>query len=86
MALVIHSTSLYNSNSKDRESSFRRYLLEEFHIKKVFELAVVRKEVFDKSNDKAIAPACVLFYKYANGDDTNNNIITHIALKPSRFF
>ena len=86
VALVIHSTSLYNSNSKDRESSFRRYLLEEFHIKKVFELAVVRKEVFDKSNDKAIAPACVLFYKYANGDDTNNNIITHIALKPSRFF
>ena len=86
VALVIHSTSLYKSNSKDRESSFRRYLLEEFHIKKVFELAVVRKEVFDKSNDKAIAPACVLFYKYANGDDTNNNIITHIALKPSRFF
>ena len=86
VALVIHSTSLYNSNSKDRESSFRRYLLEEFHIKKVFELAVVRKEVFDKSNDKAIAPACVLFYKYDNGDDTNNNIINHIALKPSLFF
>ncbi len=84
VALIIHSTSLYNS--RDEESSFRRYLLEEFHIKKVFELAAVRKEVFDKSNDKAIAPACVLFYKYANGDNTNNNIITHIALKPSRFF
>ena len=86
VALVIHSTSLYNSNSKDGDSSFRRYLLEEFHIKKVFELAAVRKEVFDKSNDKAIAPACVLFYKYANGDNTNDNIITHIALKPNRFF
>lgn len=86
VALVIHSTSLYNSNSGDGGSSFRRYLLEEFHIKRVFELAAVRKEVFDKSNDKAIAPACILFYKYANGDNTNNNIITHVALKPSRFF
>lgn len=86
VALVIHSMSLYNLNSKDGYSPFRQYLLEEFYIKKIFELAAVRKEVFEKSNDKAVAPACVLFYKYAKGENTNNNVITHIALKPSRFF
>ena len=86
VALVIHSMSLYNLNSKDGYSPFRQYLLEEFHIKKIFELAAVRKEVFEKSNDKAVAPACVLFYKYAKGENTNNNVITHISLKPSRFF
>lgn len=84
IALVIHSTSLYNS--KDGVSVFRKYLLDQFYIKGVTELACVRKEVFDKSNDKSIAPACVLFYKYANGNNTESNVITHISIKPSRFF
>lgn len=84
VALIIHSTSLYNS--KDGVSVFRKYLLDQFYIKGVTELACVRKEVFDKSNDKSIAPACILFYKYANGSNTDSNIITHISIKPSRFF
>lgn len=90
VALIIHSTSLYNS--KDGVSVFRKYLLDQFYIKGVTELACVRKEVFDKtndkdkSNDKSIAPACVLFYKYANGNNTDSNVITHISIKPSRFF
>ena len=84
VALIIHSTSLYNS--KAGISVFRKYLLDQFYIKGITELACVRKEVFDKSNDKSIAPACVLFYKYANGSNTDSNIITHISIKPSRFF
>lgn len=84
VALIIHSTSLYNS--KDGVSVFRKYLLDQFYIKGVTELACVRKEIFDKSSDKSIAPACILFYKYANGNNTDNNVITHISLKPSRFF
>ena len=84
VALIIHSTSLYNS--KDGVSVFRKYLLDQFYIKGVTELACVRKEVFEKSNDKSIAPACVLLYKYANGGNTDSNIITHISIKPSRFF
>lgn len=84
VALIIHSTSLYNS--KDGVSVFRKYLLDQYYIKGVTELACVRKEVFDKSNDKSIAPACVLFYKYANGINTDFNVITHISIKPSRFF
>lgn len=84
VALIIHSTSLYNS--KNGVSVFRKYLLDQFYIKGVTELACVRKEVFDKSNDKSIAPACVLFYRYANGSNTDSSIITHISIKPSRFF
>lgn len=84
IALIIHSTSLYNS--KNGGNAFRNYLLEHFHLHKVVELACVRKEIFDKSNDKAIAPACILFYKNAYGKDTGSNVVTHIAVKPSLFF
>ena len=88
VALIIHSTSLYNS--KDGVSDFRQYLLNEFLIKQVTELSCVRKEVFDKPNNKdtdsSIAPACVLFFKYAFGKNTDANIITHISIKPSKFF
>src|SRR5690606_7212351 len=65
---------------------FRKYLLDRFIINKVFELAPVRKEVFDKSNDKAVAPATILFYQFAFEKVTDENTIEHITLKPSRFF
>ncbi len=81
-ALIVTSKVLYNLQG----SSFRNYFLNQFFIERVFELAPVRREVFDKSNDKATAPACVLFFSYANGTNTDNNLIEHIALKPSRFF
>lgn len=81
-ALIVTSKILYNNQSKD----FRTYFLHHFHLERVFELAPVRKEVFDKSNDKAIAPACILFFKSAFGQNTDHNSIEHIALKPSRFF
>lgn len=81
-ALVVVSKVLYNLDSK----KFRSFVLENLYINQVFELAPVRKEVFNNSNDPAIAPACVLFYKNANGESTDNNVINHIALKSSRFF
>jgi len=85
IALIIRSTILYNKGYSEN-SKFRQYFLEEFYINKVLELAPVRFEVFDKSNDPAIAPAAVLFFKYANGLNTDNNIIEHLSLKPSKFF
>ena len=84
-ALIVRSTILYNKGYSEH-SKFRQYLLEEFFIKKVLELAPVRFEVFDKSNDPAIAPAAVIFYKYANGLNTDDNTVEHLSLKPSRFF
>lgn len=87
VSLIIRSSSLYNLGyNKESGSPFRQYWLEEFFIDKIFELAPVRHEVFEKSNDPAIAPAAVLFYRYAGGINTDNNIVHHITLKKSRFF
>lgn len=81
-ALVLVSKILYNLDGK----KFRTHILEHLYINQIFELAPVRKEVFNKSNDPAIAPACILFYKNAYGQPTDKNVIKHISLKPSRFF
>lgn len=81
-ALIVTSKILYNLNAE----GFRRCFLHKYFIDKVFELAPVRREVFDKSNDPSIAPAAILFFRYAQGEDTDKNIIEHIALKPNRFF
>lgn len=82
VGFIATSKVLYNLNAQ----GFRKYLLDQFTIDKVFELAPVRKEVFDKSNDKAVAPAVVLFYQFAFDKTTDENIVEHITLKPSRFF
>ena len=81
-ALIVTSKVLYNLQSE----KFRKYFLHNYFIERVFELAPVRREVFEKSNDKAIAPACVLFFSSAKGKSTDTNLIEHITLKPSRFF
>lgn len=85
IALIVRSTILYNKGYSEH-SKFRQYFLEEFFIEKILELAPVRLEVFDKSNDPAIAPAAVLFYRYANGLNTDKNTTKHVSIKPSRFF
>lgn len=82
IGLIVTSKILYNQNAKD----FRKYFLECFTLRKVFELAPVRREVFNNSNDKAIAPASVLFYDYTSHSSNDENIVEHITLKPSRFF
>ncbi len=82
VSLIVTSKVLYNLNGK----KFRKYFLDNFKIQKVFELAPVRHQVFDKSSDPPIAPAAILFYKPALNQDTTKNIIKHISLKPSRFF
>lgn len=87
IAFIIGSRSLYNLGyNKEERSVFRQYLLEEYFIDKVFELAPVRYEVFEKSNKPAVAPAAVIFYRFANGANTDRNIVHHISLKQSRFF
>ncbi|MDR2096994.1 MAG: N-6 DNA methylase [Spirochaetaceae bacterium] len=86
IVFIIRSSILYNNGSTENFSIFRRYLLEEYFVHKIVELAPVRHEVFDKSNDPSIAPAAILFYQYAHGSSTDNNIVEHITVKPSRFF
>ena len=57
-----------------------------YSIYKVLELAPVRREVFDKSNDKAIAPASILFFRYSHGKNTGSKELIHYCLKPNRLF
>ena len=82
IALVLTSKILYNINA----AQFRKYFLQNFTIDKVLELSPVRKEIFNNSNDKAVAPAAVLFYRYDPSLEEKSNIIEHISLKPSNFF
>lgn len=86
VSFIVRSSSLYNLGYNNEFSPFRQYWLEEYFVDKIFELAPVRHEVFEKSNQPAVAPAAVLFYRYANGLNTDQNKVEHIALKASRFF
>jgi hypothetical protein len=94
IVFIIRSAILYNMGRKkkinmgDNEifSEFRRYLLEEYFIHKIVELAPVRHEVFDRAGDPPVAPAAIIFYQYAQGNSTDDNIVEHITVKPSRFF
>jgi hypothetical protein len=85
VAFIIKSSILYNLGYLE-QNPFRPYWLQEFYIDQVFELAPVRHEVFNRSNDSAVAPAVMVFYRYAFGENTDKNVIEHITLKPSRFF
>lgn len=82
VALIIRSQILYNTGYEKSSSSFRKYFLQEFYLDKVFELAPARREIFTN----AIAPASILFYRYAFNQSTYENETIHISLKPSRFF
>jgi len=85
-AFIIVSKILYKLSRKKGDTGiFRRYFLENFKLNQVLELSSVRHQVFDKSNDKAIAPAAVLFYS-KKSKEVKNNIVTHISLKPNLFF
>jgi hypothetical protein len=85
-AFIVRSTILYNRGYNADYSGFRRYWLEEFFVNKIVELALVRREVFDKIDSTVIAPAAILFYQYANGMNTDSNVLEHITIKPTRFF
>jgi hypothetical protein len=86
IALIVTSKVLYNLQSKD----FRQYFLKQFNLDHILELSSVRDEVFDKvvsGSKKAIAPASILFYRKANkGEDTSQNLVLHIGIKPNIFF
>lgn len=81
ISFIIKSKIFYKSNTKD----FRAYFLNKFSINSFLELSSVRQKIFDKSNKSAVHPAAIIFYHYAPQHDKSNPI-THISLKPNRFF
>lgn len=82
MALIITSKALYNMKSK----GFRKYILDNLYIDRIFELASERNVIFNNSMGDAVAPPCILFYRYAEKEKTDKNRIEHISLKPTRLF
>ena len=87
IALVVTSKVLYNLQALD----FRKYFLKHFFLDEILELSPVRHQVFDKTSSgksasKAIAPASVIFYRWAGGADTSENPVQHNTLKPNIFF
>ena len=84
-ALIVTGKNLYNIESID----FRKHFLANFKIDRIFELSSVRRQLFSKatkSNSYAIAPAAVIFYRFAHGDSTDDNVVRHISLKPNPLF
>lgn len=82
-AFIITSKILYNIQAK----TYRSYFIHKFLVRKLFELSSVRKQIFDRSNDKAVAPASIIFFSKAeNALNIRKNIVTHISLKPNLFF
>lgn len=83
-AFVVVSKILYKLEKK---GIFRSYFLNNFSIRQVVELSSVRHQIFNQSNDSAVAPATILFYKKENNIQLlRNNIVKHISLKPNIFF
>ena len=79
IAMIVTSKVLYNLQSKD----FRSYFLENFFIDEILDFSAVRRKKIFKN---AIGPGAIIFYRFSNNQNTNNNDIQHITLKPNRFF
>ena len=83
-AFIVASKVLYKLEKK---GTFRNYFLNKFAIRQVVELSSVRHHIFNESNDSAVAPASILFYKKESSIELlRKNIIKHISLKPNIFF
>lgn len=83
-AFIVVSKIFYKLEKK---GVFRNYFLNNFMVRQVVELSSVRHHIFNQSNDSAVAPATILFYKNEkNTELIRRNIIKHISLKPNIFF
>ncbi|MDQ5930089.1 MAG: hypothetical protein QG594_1872, partial [Bacteroidota bacterium] len=88
-AFIVTSKILYKL---EKSGIFRNYFLSKFKVNQVFELSSVRHQVFGgntkkKSEDKAIAPASIIFYNKSNSlEESRSNLVKHISLKPNLFF
>lgn len=80
-AFIIVSKILYKL---DKNGLFRNYFFNNFKIRQIVELSSVRHQIFNNSNDSAVAPATILFYE--KDKNLKNNTIKHISLKPNIFF
>lgn len=87
VGFIVVSKILYKLSRKKERGSFRKYFLTNFLVRKVVELSSVRHQIFNNSSDAAVAPATILFYRKVDDQSIlNDNIVTHVSLKPNIFF
>jgi len=76
--IIITSKLLYNLQA----AKYRHYFLTNFLITEVLELSSVRHQIFKGAD----GPAAILKYRYAFGNDTKENKIEYVSLKPNPYF
>lgn len=87
IALVVTGKSLYNSAVTTK--NWREYFLSNFILNQVLELSGVNNKIVGGSQifeGAKMAPA-IFFYRVAKSSgDIISNVVTHITVKPNRFF
>jgi len=76
-ALVVTSKAFYNIWAK----KFKGYFFSNFYVNSIFDLSATRRLIFES----AINPAMIVFYQFAFGNDTKDNIVSYTSIKPNRF-
>ncbi len=76
--VIVTSKLLYNLQA----DTFRNYFLNNFLINEVLEISSVRHQIFSN----AVGPAAIIKYKFAFGNETKENVIDYISLKPNPYF
>lgn len=77
-SFIVTSKILYNL----RAGKFRNYFLNNFLLKQVFDLSVVRKIIFERTT----GPAAIITYQDSAGQNVKENIVKHISIKPNLDF
>lgn len=75
--LIVSSKAFYDLWAKN----FKKYFFKNFYVSYFFDLSPTRRIIFEE----AINPATILFYKYASGRDTSENIVEYCSVKPNLF-
>jgi len=78
ISMVVLSKILYNVKA----NRFRKYFLEKFKVKEIFELSAVRREIFNG----AITPVAIFTYSYDEECNNLDNKFTHLTIRPNLFF
>ncbi len=76
--IIVTSKLLYNLQA----NKFRNYFLNNFIINEVLEISSVRHQIFSN----AVGPAAIIKFQYAFGNDTKENKIDYVSLKPNPYF
>lgn len=76
--IIVTSKILYNLQAV----KFRNYFLNNYLVNEVLEISSVRHQIFKG----AVGPAAIIKYKYAFGQDTKENKIDYVSLKPNPYF